>query len=579
MMHRSRRRLRRTIAPLALGALLVQVTALSAQEPARTLDLGAPIGDTVRSTVPEAVLLRALDRFNDRATTRLDGNFDLAPGGSITGTLALFGNIARIGGTVHGSVVVINGDLRVAATGRVEGGIIVLGGRLTVAPGAVITGDTTVYVQSVAVQRQADGRVVRRRPGWSLTDLTRPAASFRIGPVAATLRAGIHPYNRVEGLPIEVGPSFVWRPNPLNTIQLDIAGIVRTAGSRGQDRPDFGWTGRLSSRHSSNTPVVLGLEAGSTIEPMADQNYSALESGLSAFFLRRDYRDWYATRGWGIFANWTPAPPVTIGIGVHQSRERSVQAGDAFSVFRGNESWRANTLADDGRFQTYALRLGYDTRDEPTRPTSGWWVQGELRRITSDELTPASLPSDIRDAVPTSGYQADEFDLDARYYLRLNASNSAHFRIAGGGWLGGDPMLVQHRRSMGGLDPLSGYDFRFLNCDRRLRRDPGLPALCDRQLLIQGEIRHRLDLNLSTRIGGYTLGVQRPEAVLFGDLGTAWLAGDGKGRVPSGSIQNIGEWRSDVGAGIDGGTIGIYLAKAIADAEPVRLLIRLQRRF
>ncbi|MES2124560.1 MAG: BamA/TamA family outer membrane protein [Gemmatimonadota bacterium] len=567
------------LVPLAIGALLLHAAPLTAQEPVRTLDLGAPIGDTVRSAVPEAVLLRALERFNDPATTRLDGNFDLASGGAVSGALALFGNIARIGGTVHGDIVVINGDLRVSATGRVDGSIIVLGGRLTVAPGAVITGDTTVYLRTVAVQRQADGRVVRRRPGLSLTDLTRPAASFSIGPVSATLRAGIQPYNRVEGLPIKVGPTFVWRADPLNTIELDLAGIVRTASSRGQDRPDFGWEGQLSARRGGSTPIIVGLEAGSTIEAMADRNYSALESGLSAFFLRRDYRDWYATRGWGIFANWTPVAPITVGVGVHQSRERSVQAGEAFSLFRSNESWRANTLVDDGRFQTVALRLGYDTRDEPSRPTSGWWVRGELRRVTSKELTPASLPTDIRDAVPTSGYQADEFDLDARYYLRLNASNSAHFRVAGGGWLGGDPMLVQHRRSMGGLDPLSGYDFRYLNCDRRLRRDPGLPALCDRQLLVQGEFRHALDLNLSTRVAGYTLGIQRAEAVLFGDLGTAWLAGDGKGRVPSGRIQNIGEWRSDIGAGIDGGTIGIYIAKAIADAESIRLLIRLQRRF
>ncbi|MEP6591671.1 MAG: BamA/TamA family outer membrane protein [Gemmatimonadota bacterium] len=571
--------LRGAILLFATGALTLLGPPIAAQEPVRTLDLGAPITDTLRGAIPDAILTRVLDRFNAPTTTRLEGNFDLAPGGIMTGTLALYGNIARIGGTVRGSVVVLNGDLRVAATGRVEGDIIVLGGRLTVARGAVITGDTTVYLRGAAVQRQADGRVIRRRPGRALTDLTSAAASFPIGPVVATLRAGAQPYNRVEGLPISVGPSFTWQADPLNTIQLDLAGIVRTASSNSQDRPDFGWTGRLSARRAGSTPLVVGLEAGSIIAPMADQHYSALESGLTAFLLRRDYRDWYATRGWGLFANWTPTRPLTVGLGVHQSRERSVHAGDAFSLFRGNESWRANTLVDDGRFQTIELRLAYDTRDEASRPTSGWWIRGELRRITSRELTPASLPTDIRDALPTSGYQADEADFDARYYLRLNARHSVHLRVAGGGWLGGDPMLVQHRRSMGGLDPLSGYDFRYLNCDRRLRRDPGLPALCDRQLLLQAEFRRALDLNLSTRIGGYTIGLQRVEAVAFGDVGTAWLAGDGKGRVPSNRIQNIGEWRSDVGVGLDGGTVGIYLAKAIADPEPIRLLLRLQRRF
>jgi hypothetical protein len=67
--------------------------------------------------------------------------------------------------------------------------------------------------------------------------------------------------------------------------------------------------------------------------------------------------------------------------------------------------------------------------------------------------------------------------------------------------------------------------------------------------------------------------------VLFGDLGTAWLAGDGKGQVPTNRIQTLGEWRSDLGIGIDAGTIGLYVAKAIADPEPIRFVFRLQRRF
>jgi hypothetical protein len=41
----------------------------------------------------------------------------------------------------------------------------------------------------------------------------------------------------------------------------------------------------------------------------------------------------------------------------------------------------------------------------------------------------------------------------------------------------------------------------------------------------------------------------------------------------------LGEWAADVGVGLDAGLIGAYLAKSITEGEPVRFVVRLQRRF
>lgn len=560
-------------------ALLFAGSTLAAQDPAQVLNLGAPVGDTLRGVAPDSVLARTIARFNDPATTRFEGKLDLAPGASMAGTLALYGNIARIQGTVRGSIIILNGDLRVSATGRVEGSITVLGGRLTVAPGGIITGDTTVYARGVPVVRTPDGTVVRRKPGRALADYTTASASFALGPVVTTLRLGAAAYNRNEGLPLHAGPTFKWQADDRHIVELALTGILRTASGGTDARSDFGWSSRLAVQRNGPHPLTVGLDAGSVIAPMVSGAYTPLESGLAAFLFRRDYRDWYASRGWGLFAHWSPLGKLTLSGRIQQSRERSVRATEAFSLLRNNEVWRANPLADDGKFQAFSLGLNYDSRDDRRHTTSGWWLRGEVRRVTSEQLTPASLPLEIRDAVPSSGYGATEIDFDARYYLRLNPKNGIRLRAAGGGWIGGDPLLVQHRRAMGGRDPLAGYDFRYLNCDRRLRRDAALPALCDRELLLQAEYRRTLDVNFNTRVGGYALGIQRADLVLFADLGSAWLAGDSKGQVPTNRIQAIGEWRSDVGIGLTGGLLGIYIAKAIADPEPVRLLIRLQPRF
>ena len=50
-------------------------------------------------------------------------------------------------------------------------------------------------------------------------------------------------------------------------------------------------------------------------------------------------------------------------------------------------------------------------------------------------------------------------------------------------------------------------------------------------------------------------------------------------QVPNNRIPKFGEWDSDVGVGIDTGGLGLYAARALTRDEPIRLILRLQRRF
>ena len=188
---------------------------------------------------------------------------------------------------------------------------------------------------------------------------------------------------------------------------------------------------------------------------------------------------------------------------------------------------------------------------------------------SSNDITPVTLPTSIRNAVPESGYGESDGNFDLRGFLRINPVQKLDARLVGGGYLSGDPLTIQRRRAIGGSDPMPGYDFRSINCDRRHRPDPAGPALCDREMALQLEYRHVLPFEIGTRVGNYNLGIRRPDLVLFGDAGTAWLAGDSAGRVPAGRIQDLAEWRSDVGIGISSGPIGIYIAKSVVDALPV----------
>ena len=104
--------------------------------------------------------------------------------------------------------------------------------------------------------------------------------------------------------------------------------------------------------------------------------------------------------------------------------------------------------------------------------------------------------------------------------------------------------------------------------------------------MAQLEVRTRLGLNLGYRMrdresgaGGRFIGIEEADLVFLGDAGKAWLAGDGPGQVPVNRIPSLHEWKTDVGIGLDAGQIGAYLAKSLSGGEPVRLIVRLQRRF
>ena len=67
--------------------------------------------------------------------------------------------------------------------------------------------------------------------------------------------------------------------------------------------------------------------------------------------------------------------------------------------------------------------------------------------------------------------------------------------------------------------------------------------------------------------------------MFFLNAGTAWLAGDGPGKVPVNRIPVLREWASDIGVGLDTGGLGFYAATALSGDEPIRFTLRLQRRF
>lgn len=565
--------------PLArlAAALLLGTAAAAAQDPVRVIDFGPPAADTAppRPGIPDSILVRAVATFNAPGTARLFGDAVLRA--DVAGTVGVHRGTVRVGGTIRGDVVVLNGDLFLEATGRITGQVTVLGGRFLLDTGARHDGGMTAYRERAPVELLPRGELVIRPPRRTLADVT-SALSLRVGDAVLAPQVAVGAYNRVEGFPIRVGANATWSADERLRLRAEGDVTLRTARDPAGTRGPTGWSARLAADLGGGTPLTLGFEASEAIGPTAEQPFVPDELSLSALVARRDWRDWIGVRTVGAFATWRPRPSLAVRGRVASQRERSVAAVDAFSILRADEPWRPNPLVDDGRYRVIELGAEWDTRDAADGML-GSLVRTTVRRTGSAELSPILLPEQVRDPMPVTDYAAWELAFDLRHALRLHPEYALHVRAAGAGWIGGDPLTVQRRLAMGGVDPLAGYGFRAVTCDPRRRPDPAGPALCDRQLVVQAEVRRSIPLRLGTRLGAYALGIEQADLMVFGDAGTAWLAGDGPGQVPSGRIQALSEWKGSVGIGVDAGLVGVYLAKAVADDLGPRLSFRLSRRF
>jgi Omp85 superfamily domain len=574
------------IAVVLLALQVVLLTSLHGQDSVIVIDPNAPPTDSVVRSGPSVQLIEELIAFfNDSATTRMQGDVSIPAGSSFAGRLAVYRGALRIGGKVTGPVAVANGTLYLLPGSEVDGEILVVGGRLIRSATAVHSGRERVTWDAAPVLRNAEGGLVLRERRRLLGDLGTARTSFQTGRIRTTLfLATGGTYNRVEGLPIVFGPLFEMRPTAGTLARLDLRGVLRTAAEGSRLSGDFGYGARLELR-TGNVGVTGRLY--SETSAIEDQPLSLSENGWSAFLLQRDYRDYFERRGVGGSVWVQAARPLRLEFSLRRDHESSVRATDPWSLLRNSESWRRNPLIDDGHYFSTGLQLDFDTRNERDFPTTGWMIRARFEHSTSNDVAPAALPATIRPDLPVGGgYGYERLLLDVRRYSRLTPGLRVNARLRVDGWLSGDRLPIQRRVSLGGPDLLPGYDFRAFTCTPGGFDDPSVPALCDRSITTQVEVRTRLGLNLGYRLrdreGGETgrfIGIEEADLVLLSNAGTAWLAGDGPGQVPVDRIPTLGEWKMDVGIGLDAGEIGAYLAKGLSEGGPVRFLVRLQRRF
>jgi len=561
---------------------------------------------------PASTIWTAVNLYNASSTTRATGAYRLESGARVSGDVAVLIGPVEIAGEIAGTLVAINANVQLAPTAVIRGDLLILGGTLTRAEGAAVGGE--IRAQSEVVRYEIDdGRLVPDEGRWSDWGPKRMRErSERLSRATTSYTDLVHfsagSYNRVEGLPITVGPRLR-RTTNWGRVDLDAFGVVRTAGPVEWDRGTLGHDAHLAVRLGREAGLTLGLRAFDLIAPVEVWQVSDQENGLGTFVAHRDLRDYYGRHGMAGSIGGRIGEEVSLDLLVGSERWGRVEARDPITLNRAREPWRPNPFMHTGIVDLTTLRLRIDTRERMKAPwLGGWYVQGEIESGRGDLIGPpppwptiaeqdgARLsPLIAPQPIPTRYQRAF---IDARRRTQLSPETELSVRLVAGGWIGGDPLPMQRRLSIGGPGAVEGYDFRrvptgeadVFTCGGVTDEWFGGPAMCERMALAQVELRQPIGFDWKFAGDDWRIGVNdRPSWVLFADAGRGWnrsvevpfLSPATNAATYAGSwLPPISSFRTTLGAGIDFGSFGLYAAKAVSSGdEPMNLLLRAGRRF
>ena len=555
---------------LVVALMVAVVTPLAAQQRPRA-------GST---------LMGAVGTYNASGTSRISGPLDVAAGREIPGDVAVLNGPVVISGTITGTLVAINADVRLRSGARIGHDVMIVGGVLTRDDSVSIGGEVRTQAEMLRYTL-TDERIVPEEDRW--TDwrprMDRPGQP-RGESYTDLFFVAARTYNRVEGLPILVGPRFR-RPTDWGRIEVEALGVVRTAGPIRWDRGTLGHDASFDLRLGVRNGLTLGGRAFDVVAPVESWQLTDTEAGLATFLLHNDMRDHYGRHGWEASLGGRLGEEASLSLVAGSERWRAVEERRPYTLTRDTERWRINAPMDVGRLDLASVRLRIDTRERERSPLlGGWYVNADVERgsgtITRDPgpLLVLSVPEDV---TYTRGF------VDGRRYNRLSPDTELNLRIVAGGSIGGDRLPLQRRLSVGGPGSVEGSDFRRNAYDAAdlftcggIADWSGRPALCDRVALAQVELRQKLDWNWY-RNGEKWLRLRdlTPAWVIFADAGRGWNTpktsspeSHGKGLPP------LSSFRTSLGLGLDLGDIGVYLAKSVTTPkEAVNVIVRLGRRF
>jgi outer membrane protein assembly factor BamA len=462
----------------------------------------------------------------------------------------------------------------------VTGGVTVVGGALLGAAGALIGGPVEHFAEPLRYRQDGDGIVVEAAP---LRPALAPGREFRFGrtELLIAVRDG---YNRVEGLPVSIGPRV--RLGSTNPTTLEGLVVYRSAHGFDIEEDGLGYALYAEQYVGGGRSTRLGLRLFSEIVPIDRWGLSDRENSLATFLLHRDHRDEYERKGWSGYARFArPGQPHDVTIEYRDERHRAVAPEQPFTILDNGEAWRPQPLVAEGVLRSLAARYAYDTRNDDVDPAAGWLIRAEVEQGLGGSLVqPGSVLLNAPESVRAQVQARERFtvvQVDVRRYLRVSPYARVALRFFASGSADGTALPPQRQQTLGGEGSLPGYPLFRFDCGARtdrvvLRGHEFFDAYgCDRAAMFQAEFH--AGFPLGRRIGralGLDTQLGAIRWVAFVDAGRAWTEpGARNGRTDE-------DFAADAGLGVRMGAVGLYWAVPLSrHADGVNFFVRVGRRF
>lgn len=467
--------------------------------------------------------------FNRESTTRLTGDARL-PAGSAIGDVAMLGGELIVAAHVTGSVVVINGSLSLEPGARIDGDVHVIGGPLAGAESASAR-SITVYPELVRYDLR-DGVLIHRADANSTELSAGRAFEFGRFDVIVAARGG---YNRVEGLPVQLGGRLSLGHSNPTTIEAALIG--RTA-----DLENPGLMTRVEQFLGGRRAARVGFRWAEEVETIEQWGFSDRENSLATFLIHRDYRDHYLRDGWSAyFRVGRSGQPLDFTIGYSEFEVAGAVVHDPFSILYNNHVWRSEPSIRTARHNTLNSRVVYDTRNDERDPAAGW-------------LTNVNVELELK------GSERYRYGIvDVRRYARLSPNAKLAMRAVVAGSIKGDSLPTFRQQSLGGEASLPAYELHQFDCGAHEIGGYG----CDRLALVQLEYQSnfRAFSRFARQLGRDFGLLDNIRWVAFVNSGRAWTEADQVGPRTRGTSDFV----TDAGVGLRFGVLGLYWAVPLSD--------------